>query len=369
MITRTGGLGRVIQAQGARRGVITRVGRMVELAGGVMVSAPFNTTLPVISGVVKGGALLTCSEGSWDNAPASFDYQWYEDGVPILGASSSTMVVAPSMIPALITCQVTATNDGGSSAASALAVSSSLRPLFVLDPDVRLWSHEQGISTPVGDPVAAWLSVDGVHTLIQGQTTRQPLRRAGDLYLDGLDDALYGDAQAALFNAAYSVLVGVSDLPTSNDVRALFSSATNAVSTGSRRISLVNLSLGTAPSLGRMRYLLGGNSSAAQVDLTGLYALGASHLYNLAFRTVSPGTGDAEALRLIDPVTSLDTKSWPSVGMANDLFAFGAQRLNSSFAPSNHFQGSVRYLAIFSRRLLDAELVTARAALVAEGLT
>ena len=368
MTIREVGKGRVIEAVGGRRTAWSRQGSIVTLSGSGVVPAPVNAALPVVSGVVRDGESLSCSTGSWTNSPDTYAYQWLLDGVPIIGASTASLVVTPSMIPAQISCEVTATNAGGSTMTTALAISSPLRAIFQLDASARIWTHQQGISTPVGDPVSAWVSVDGLHTLVQAQTTRQPLRRAGDVYLDGLDDCLYGNDQASLFDAAYTVAAGVSDLATTNEIRGLLCAAISGVSTSARRTHYWKLSMGTAALLSRQSYLAGGDGSAAQVDLTSLYALGATHRFNLSVRSDTPGSGVIQAHRLTAPLTLIDGQSWPPYTGGMDLLTIGAQRLSGA-APYYHFAGSLRYLIIIPRKLDDVELGIVRDALAAEGLT
>ena len=49
---------------------------------------PVNTVLPAITGTVRAGETLTCGTGTWTESPSSYAYQWYEDGSPIIGAST-----------------------------------------------------------------------------------------------------------------------------------------------------------------------------------------------------------------------------------------------------------------------------------------
>ena len=51
---------------------------------------PVNTSLPVITGTVQVGQVLSASTGSWTNSPTSFAYQWQREGSAIGGATSST---------------------------------------------------------------------------------------------------------------------------------------------------------------------------------------------------------------------------------------------------------------------------------------
>jgi hypothetical protein len=44
---------------------------------------------PVISGTVRVGSTLTATRGTWSPTPSSFSFQWYADGRPISGATTS----------------------------------------------------------------------------------------------------------------------------------------------------------------------------------------------------------------------------------------------------------------------------------------
>ena len=73
---------------------------------------------PTISGSGEPGSTLTCSQGTWSGSPTGFSFQWYRDGTPIAGATSSTYTVQTSDEGLTITCAVTAANAKGSAAAT-----------------------------------------------------------------------------------------------------------------------------------------------------------------------------------------------------------------------------------------------------------
>ena len=91
------------------------------------VQRPENTIAPAITanspsntGDFYVGQVLTCSQGSWNNSPTSYAYQWYRNGVAISGANTNSYTLATNATASLadegkdITCIVTATNSGGS---------------------------------------------------------------------------------------------------------------------------------------------------------------------------------------------------------------------------------------------------------------
>lgn len=77
-------------------------------------SLPLNTVAPVISGNQYFGEMLTVSNGTWNNGPTSYAYQWKRDGVNISGATNNTYTVGSSDFLTTITCTVTAINASGS---------------------------------------------------------------------------------------------------------------------------------------------------------------------------------------------------------------------------------------------------------------
>ena len=85
---------------------------------------PVNTTPPALSyGGRYEGELVTTDDGSWDNSPTSFTYQWYRDATPISGKTLNEYYLVSDDVDKEITCQVTAINAiGSSSPASSNAI-------------------------------------------------------------------------------------------------------------------------------------------------------------------------------------------------------------------------------------------------------
>ena len=85
----------------------------------VNVIAPVNTVTPVISGTTIVGQILTTTNGTWDNNPTSYSYQWKRGATNIgTNASTYTLVQADAGNTSNITCVVTATNSAGSANAT-----------------------------------------------------------------------------------------------------------------------------------------------------------------------------------------------------------------------------------------------------------
>jgi hypothetical protein len=85
---------------------------------------PANTALPSISGTVEDGHVLTAGKGSWSNSPTSYTYQWQRcDSTGggcsgISGATGQKYTLASNDVGHRMRVVVTATNAGGSGAAT-----------------------------------------------------------------------------------------------------------------------------------------------------------------------------------------------------------------------------------------------------------
>ena len=77
-------------------------------------SIPSNTIAPVISGTTTLGSVLTSTTGTWTGNPSpTFAYEWYRNGLPIFGATSSTYTLMAGDSNANINCYVDADNALG----------------------------------------------------------------------------------------------------------------------------------------------------------------------------------------------------------------------------------------------------------------
>lgn len=102
-------------ARGSRQTYSGR--RAASRAADAVAKLPVNSVLPAITGTKTVGQTLTCSTGTWSKSP-SFSYQWLRSGVPIIGATASTRVLAGADEGALMSCTVKATKSGVSAVAT-----------------------------------------------------------------------------------------------------------------------------------------------------------------------------------------------------------------------------------------------------------
>lgn len=105
----------------ARQSRSTTAGRRAaSRAADAVAKLPINSVAPAISGTPTQGQTLTCSTGTWSKSP-SYGYQWLRSGVPIIGATASTRVLAAGDVGATMRCTVTATKSGVSAVATSAA--------------------------------------------------------------------------------------------------------------------------------------------------------------------------------------------------------------------------------------------------------
>jgi hypothetical protein len=115
------------------------------VAGGASAAVPRNTASPTISGNAGEGQTLTADNGTWDNNPTKFAYQWQrcsESGTgcaDITGASSKTYTPVAADSDHTLRVIVTASNTDGQSTAGSKPtdlVSSRNDPVNTAKPSV-----------------------------------------------------------------------------------------------------------------------------------------------------------------------------------------------------------------------------------------
>jgi hypothetical protein len=120
----------------------------------VLLTAPVNVSAPVVSGTASVGSVLTTTNGTWDNEPTSYTYQWKRNGSNILSATANTYTVVAADVSQSITCTVTATNDAG----SASATSNTITPTW--ETDAQAFITAAAITDPTQQSAVNQLVVD-----------------------------------------------------------------------------------------------------------------------------------------------------------------------------------------------------------------
>jgi hypothetical protein len=92
-----------------------------------VVTAPASTAPPQLSGTTQAGQALTAGTGSWSGQPTAYAYQWQRCNsagsacANIAGATVTTYTLASVDVGATLRATVTASNAGGSTAATSAA--------------------------------------------------------------------------------------------------------------------------------------------------------------------------------------------------------------------------------------------------------
>jgi hypothetical protein len=87
-----------------------------------IVGLPANVDVPAVTvgaellATAEVGNTLRCTTGNWTGEPTEYSYAWQSDGEPI-SATSANYIIPLGDVGHTLTCVVTATNAGGSTAA------------------------------------------------------------------------------------------------------------------------------------------------------------------------------------------------------------------------------------------------------------
>jgi Carboxypeptidase regulatory-like domain len=95
---------------------------------------PVSTASPVLSGTPTIGQTVSCSQGTWENSPTSYEYAWRRDASVISGQVASTYTVQSTDAGHDISCEVTAANGGGSATATSNTLNVPPKPVNTASP-------------------------------------------------------------------------------------------------------------------------------------------------------------------------------------------------------------------------------------------
>lgn len=146
----------------------------------VNLAKPVNRALPAISGIIQVGQTLSASAGTWSNSPASYAYQWQNEGSAISGATAATYTLTTGDIGGLITVAVTATNLAGSSDP---AISSLVGP--TLGTTVFYVSSSTGSDSNPGTLALPWKTLTKVNAQSFSPGTSVLFKRGDTWRTDG----------------------------------------------------------------------------------------------------------------------------------------------------------------------------------------
>lgn len=101
----------------------------------VIALAPVASSPPSVTGTLQQGSTLTAGRGTWSNSPTTYTYQWQDCSAActsIIGATNATYTLGSGDVGNPLDVVVTATNTGGSAAASSARTAAVLAPTPVV---------------------------------------------------------------------------------------------------------------------------------------------------------------------------------------------------------------------------------------------
>ena len=154
---------------------------------------PIVIEAPVVSGANYAGSTVTTTNGVFDGiTPLTYTYQWFLDGSPILGATSSTYTVTSN---GNLTCKVTATNDFGSASSTSNSLAPDERLIFSVKTDNTGTSASNQFTIPTTGTGYLYdiETSDGqtITGLTGGTTITFPSAGTYDIYISGAFPQFY----------------------------------------------------------------------------------------------------------------------------------------------------------------------------------
>ncbi|HWP32531.1 MAG TPA: hypothetical protein VNL97_02175, partial [Solirubrobacterales bacterium] len=152
-----------------------------------------------------GGQTLTCSTGAWTGSP-TFAFQWYRNGVAIVGATSSTYMTTAADVStaAVFQCDVTGTNSVGS--VSKVSTNRATSPAPSGPPAPAASAAILGISSEPGAIVFGGISDKGGRVVYLRWSGTNSSAKLGDVFVFDADT----EETTRLTSDASSFIVNVS---------------------------------------------------------------------------------------------------------------------------------------------------------------
>lgn len=148
---------------------------------GAVVAKPTNSVRPTLTGIARVGKTLTCNAGTWSGTP-TYSYSFLKNNVVAQTSTTKrTLALVPSDLGKSVTCRVTATNGGGSTAATTTAVKVALgyAPVATTKPKIvysgtptagKLFTAYRGIWSPKATYTYYYIWKRGTTIVKQGAT-------------------------------------------------------------------------------------------------------------------------------------------------------------------------------------------------------
>lgn len=144
----------------------------------VMPKPPVNTEAPRIIAptIIRPGNILSMYNGAWLNDPITFRYRWMADGVTVAIGALPSLVVPDNFIGAMVSAEVTASNEVGAAAAMASNTVGPVQGQSSVLPPVNIDPPSISYSTPV--------TVGSVLTMLPGGWINDPTEFTYEWRLD-----------------------------------------------------------------------------------------------------------------------------------------------------------------------------------------
>ncbi len=126
-------------------------------SGAVQPGVLGNTTAPTVSGEPRVDRTLSVTSGEWTPVVDSISYAWRADGVPVPGATQSTLTLDPSLVGKRISATVTAVKSGYASVDVTTPESAPVSPgeLSILEPPTVTGAMQPGQTLRLNQPGAS----------------------------------------------------------------------------------------------------------------------------------------------------------------------------------------------------------------------
>lgn len=336
-----------------------------ELSGA---APPVNLTAPVISGTVRIGSTLSTTNGTWDNTPTSYTYQWTRNGSPIGSATANTYSVVAADIDAEIECEVTAINGAGNATEPSNILTSPWRPILLARPGALIFDGLDPYcydNASVSGSVTTVNTVNGIQIGTQALSGSRATRLTTSLSFDGTDDHYVCNTHASKFKTAHTFICGFDNPSDGVAVICTLLCASSTTSASNTQQTSINYSYPSSPNSIRQRYIVI-DAAVASCSLSS-YSIGAGP-YNLACRADSYG-GTTKANRLDASLTAISTATrGADGGWAYSWLYLGCRATAAGPTLTQYWKGDIRHMVMDDENWDDTDTSLYRTCAIAAGV-